>query len=365
MRSGRVVCGALAGILSGCLLLPKSVTKERIVDTRTASTRLSRGRPLIAMHTKGGSIVVKATRNDQCLRRSFEVVKVTQERESKLVNPFATTGAALGAVLFASYSNYSDEEQWKGYAVVLAVPVTATLATNATIAGLQSAPTPRRYSRQAGTETDGCPGPRAGLKVQATFPSGASVKSTTDKRGYARFSIPGQESAEGKVVLRAPSFGEKAFLYGVSGGATTDVAGTSALANPWKGGPLTREEVRAGMKSVRDDLKECGVRHRASGLMTMKIAIEGGLASLRSRGDLSEPLADCLETALRKATFRSAPRVQLKYPVHVGSKKQRRMKARCDSFIGRWRTETDPKKKGRLILKMPDVCRRLVVPGLR
>jgi hypothetical protein len=319
---------AVAAICSGCLIVPKAVTRTRIIGPQTGPTVHGReGELVLAAAVDGRTLTITAARRRQCVRTRTNIIEVTTSWSAGTNfgdGPSGRKGNGLGPAIF-----------------IVIAPVTlfvSGIATSILLATRDKSV--KRYRKPISAHHWACPAAASRVSLRVFWPSGANQAVVTDERGRVAVTVPDREPPQGTVLVRTTFMTSRRFRYG----------------GPAKG--LSRAEIRAGITSVRPQIIGCGRRARLNGVITLRITIAGGLAGLRTHAGLDPGFAVCVDRALARVEYRPAPPTRAAYPLDFSP--QRREGSECKRLIANWRAETDYGKKTLIYRDMPPLCRRML-----
>jgi hypothetical protein len=230
--------------------------------------------------------------------------------------------------------------------VLVGVPM---LVASGLVSGIIVAASPDKvYRRELPAEYSQprrCPKRVGNMNVTLHLPSGRRITAATNRKGWVRFEVPAGEPEAGTVTALAGGKPMTTLRYGPVGQR------------------ITSGEIRAALDSVSFELDHCGRTFGVEGTMQISMVFDRGLAKLHQPHDLPAMFAQCINDALGKAKLRSARRYLWRnYPLRFDRSPAARPTSRptdgCEPYIDEWRAEKEAVAKGKLILAMPDRCRR-------
>ncbi len=194
---------ACIALLSGCFIVPKATTTEKIVARGTSSEQ---SRPAgFELDAQGFEINVSTSAPQNCVRQRYVDLDVTRRKEAVL--------AAPGLDDIGNGGQYG--------VLILLMGSIATLPISGIVTGIvvaTSEDTTVRERRYVASKRVRCPVHAANVPVTFTWPSGAIVQLVTDPRGVATGHVPAAEVDTGVVTVRVADLPTKWIAYSSSSG---------------------------------------------------------------------------------------------------------------------------------------------------
>jgi len=198
MKQLALVCLAL---LSGCLILPKTATTEKVVGRGTHAPRPT----AFELDAQGFDINVVTSAPHSCARLRYVDVDITRGKEASFVGPdgdaIARNPDPRGLVLVGMIS-------------MATLPISGIVT--AIVVGASDETTVRER-RSVGSERVACD-LAAKVPVTFTWPSGTTKKVVTNARGIAIGHVPAAEVDSGVVTVRVADLPARTIRYAASAG---------------------------------------------------------------------------------------------------------------------------------------------------
>ncbi|MEM9491696.1 MAG: hypothetical protein AAGC55_21295 [Myxococcota bacterium] len=181
---------AVLALGNSCVVVPKTVTQEKVVATDVS--RVTPGPPgdlILSVRAGSSQLTVIGYRERQCVTHRAEVVEVTRKKEldvEGMSGSFGGGGEAAAVLL-------------------VAMPIVAGVSflISGTVVLLSRSRVERRERPSSGARQVSCPLPAADMPIVVRFPNGTAVRGVTDTRGRAVFSLPAAEPGQGVVMIDA------------------------------------------------------------------------------------------------------------------------------------------------------------------
>jgi hypothetical protein len=246
---------------SGCLIVPKTSTSERVIAKQRVDLAPTENPPLqLELASKGLRITMRAIAPRVCTSESWQVVETTKSKRAGLYMLDDSGWGNMDAALLVG---------------LILAPVTLTVSgmiTAVTLAASDDQTT--RERRKSFTWQYDCSSIGAGLAVALTLPSGAVTEVMTGSDGRAYFDVPFSEAEEGVVAVQLSGLAARELRY-CRMGCPPQIVATRAGAAPKVGASTDR----ATCLKQRSDLmlraqQVADLKERARQLMSLPVCVE-------------------------------------------------------------------------------------------
>lgn len=278
---------------ASCLVVPRTRTTERVVDTRREDYVVGGSGLAIAAAWSDDRLEITTGEARRCRVIEFQTIERTHEREAEL-------------------SLFDDDDEVHGLEALVAAAILApvTVPVSGAVTGLivwLDDPYTDRVVEQELISERPCPDARGNVAVVIRYPSGAVVHAVTDEDGELRVRIPDSEPTSGvaKVFFSSSVRGAKAIRYSLSERA------------------LARRTVRMGVEQSRSGLRACAEQAAAAPTLELTFVIERARASFVPPAGMDPAFAACIDGMLQAVEFQGIERrLRVRFPIDLGREPQ-------------------------------------------
>lgn len=197
MKQLAILCIILLG---GCFIVPKTATTEKIVSRGSTAPRPTS----FDLDAQGFDINVVTSARQSCARSRYVDVVVTRGKEAEFLGPDAKNLGNVGpyGVVFLLMGSMAS------------LPISGIVTAIVVGTSKETTVHERRY---VGNDPIACEY-AADVPVTFTWPSGTTVKLTTDLRGAVIGHVPAAEVDSGVVTVRVADLPPRSIRYSAAAG---------------------------------------------------------------------------------------------------------------------------------------------------
>ncbi len=172
----------------GCLILPKTETRKRLLERRTDTEATRPGPVVLDASIDGSRVTVTAQRPRVCTYIDRDIIRVTRSTSAELDVPSGGGGGGSAEAAVA---------------IIIIAPVVLLVSglITAIVVGVSSDET-RTETFTRDTRRRACPVPLRNQAIFVSLGSGRQFTRNTDSRGRATFHLPPGASALSRITVR-------------------------------------------------------------------------------------------------------------------------------------------------------------------